>query len=83
MEPERSPANQGAPRHVDRAGISHGGGRDSACDVVESINGIKTANLSDNRVLTDVLKKGEVDGLLIRVRRNGEKKPLDFKVVQP
>ena len=61
---------------IEKAGIKPG-------DVIESLNGIKTSTLQRDEDILKVLDAAETTGLTIRLRRLGEKKPLDIKVTLP
>lgn len=52
-------------------------------DVIESLNGVKTTELTTQEALMRVLGEAEAKGLTVRLRRLGEKKPLEFKVILP
>lgn len=52
-------------------------------DVIESLNGIPTARLIRREALDKVLADSEKTGLKVRIRRLGEKKPLDLTVTLP
>lgn len=61
---------------IAKAGIRPG-------DVIESLNGVPSAKLQTQEALFAVLDAAEKDGLTIRLRRLGEKKPLELKVTLP
>lgn len=61
---------------VAKAGIRPG-------DVIESLNGVPTKQLQTQEALYAVLDAAEKEGLTVRLRRLGEKKPLDIKVTLP
>jgi PDZ domain len=52
-------------------------------DVIESLNGVPSAKLQTQEALFAVLDAAEKDGLTIRLRRLGEKKPMELKVTLP
>jgi PDZ domain len=61
---------------IEKAGIRAG-------DVIESLNGTPTPQIRSQKSLYTVLDAAEKDGLVVRLRRLGEKKPLDVKVTLP
>ncbi|WP_309710971.1 PDZ domain-containing protein [Armatimonas sp.] len=61
---------------IAKAGIKPG-------DVIESINSINTSTLTRNEDWFKALDDAEKMGLVVRLRRLGEKKPLDVKVTLP
>jgi hypothetical protein len=61
---------------IEKAGIQPG-------DVIESVNGVKTNTLFRAEDWQKAMDAGEKTGLEIRLRRLGEKKPLDVKVTLP